>query len=108
MKSLRFVKLSPQNAKGWSLSCIGTHTTSAMHSNICKFNIVERYDRILKDGSLVRIHQEETCQALGKGPGQKYQNDGGPSAAWENDCPFLHLFADTIHARARDCLKELR
>lgn len=42
---------------------------------------VERYDRIMDNGTLVRIHQEDTCQALGKGPGQKYQNEGGPSAA---------------------------
>jgi serine/threonine-protein kinase HipA len=42
---------------------------------------VERYDRIVDGGLLTRVHQEDTCQALGKGPGQKYQNEGGPSAA---------------------------
>ncbi len=42
--------------------------------------VVDRYDRRIVDGELVRIHQEDTCQALGKPPDQKYQNEGGPSA----------------------------
>jgi serine/threonine-protein kinase HipA len=42
--------------------------------------VVDRYDRRIVDGELVRIHQEDTCQALGRPPDQKYQNEGGPSA----------------------------
>lgn len=42
--------------------------------------VVDRYDRRMVDGQLVRIHQEDTCQALGLPPEQKYQNRGGPSA----------------------------
>ena len=42
--------------------------------------VVNRYDRLIVDGELVRIHQEDTCQALSKPPDQKYQNEGGPSA----------------------------
>jgi serine/threonine-protein kinase HipA len=43
---------------------------------------VKRYDRTTDaSGNVVRWHQEDTCQALGKGPQQKYQSDGGPSAA---------------------------
>lgn len=42
--------------------------------------VVDRYDRRIVDGELVRIHQEDTCQALGKPPDRKYQNEGGPSA----------------------------
>jgi hypothetical protein len=30
---------------------------------------------------LIRVHQEDTCQALGIMPTKKYQNEGGPSAA---------------------------
>lgn len=42
--------------------------------------LVERYDRIRAgDGTVRRIHQEDTCQALGVPPTAKYQNDGGPS-----------------------------
>jgi serine/threonine-protein kinase HipA len=40
---------------------------------------VERYDRIKSDGTWRRIHQEDTCQALGIRPELKYQNDGGPT-----------------------------
>lgn len=43
---------------------------------------VERYDRVTYgDGPLVRWHQEDLCQALGRNPQQKYQVDGGPSAS---------------------------
>ncbi len=39
-----------------------------------------RYDReLMADGSLLRIHQEDFCQALGVPPERKYQNEGGPS-----------------------------
>ncbi len=41
--------------------------------------IVERYDRTRgPDGSIIRIHQEDFCQALGILPDRKYQSDGGP------------------------------
>ena len=40
---------------------------------------VERFDRAwLNDGSLVRVHQEDLCQALAVHPTRKYQHDGGP------------------------------
>jgi serine/threonine-protein kinase HipA len=42
--------------------------------------IVERFDRTNVDGSPIRIHQEDTCQALARMPHIKYQNQGGPSA----------------------------
>jgi len=40
--------------------------------------VVDRYDRRPLDGRLVRIHQEDVCQALGAPPSRKYQNEGGP------------------------------
>lgn len=41
--------------------------------------LVTRYDRrVSKGGQLVRIHQEDFCQALGVAPEMKYQNEGGP------------------------------
>lgn len=43
--------------------------------------VVERYDRLAVDGELLRIHQEDICQALGVDPRRKYQSDGGPSPA---------------------------
>jgi serine/threonine-protein kinase HipA len=40
--------------------------------------VVERYDRRSSGGRVLRIHQEDLCQALGIPPSRKYQNDGGP------------------------------
>ncbi len=38
----------------------------------------ERYDRVNQDGDVLRIHQEDLCQALSVPPSRKYQNEGGP------------------------------
>lgn len=44
--------------------------------------IVERFDRLwTEDGRLLRIPQEDCCQALSVPPTLKYQNDGGPGIA---------------------------
>jgi len=44
--------------------------------------VVERYDRVMtENGEVLRIHQEDTCQALGVPPWTKYENEGGPGAA---------------------------
>jgi serine/threonine-protein kinase HipA len=56
----------------------------AARTSIARFDsesaiVVERYDRRLLDGRLVRIHQEDVCQALGIRPERKYQNEGGPA-----------------------------
>jgi serine/threonine-protein kinase HipA len=41
--------------------------------------VVTRFDRaITSDGRLVRVHQEDMCQALAEPPSRKYQSDGGP------------------------------
>ena len=42
------------------------------------FMIMSRYDRVMRNGSLARIHQEDFCQALGFMPARKYQRHGGP------------------------------
>ncbi|MEZ0497505.1 type II toxin-antitoxin system HipA family toxin [Sphingomonas sp. IW22] len=44
--------------------------------------VVERFDRLWRGGAeLLRLPQEDCCQALGVPPARKYQSDGGPSAA---------------------------
>jgi serine/threonine-protein kinase HipA len=43
--------------------------------------VVERYDRFPEGATFVRVHQEDMLQATGKGPGSKYEKDGGPAAA---------------------------
>ncbi len=41
--------------------------------------IVDRYDRVIRGEQIIRVHQEDLCQALGVPPSRKYQNEGGPS-----------------------------
>lgn len=44
-----------------------------------KVLVIERFDRRwTKDGRLLRLPQEDFCQALSVPPGRKYQSDGGP------------------------------
>ena len=40
--------------------------------------IVDRYDRRVVGDTVIRIHQEDLCQALSVPPWKKYQNEGGP------------------------------
>ncbi len=40
--------------------------------------VIERYDRQVKGNDILRVHQEDICQALGIMPTKKYQNEGGP------------------------------
>jgi len=42
--------------------------------------LIERYDRMRNaTGEIIRLHQEDFCQALGVAADMKYQNEGGPS-----------------------------
>ncbi|MCV0381720.1 type II toxin-antitoxin system HipA family toxin [Nitratireductor sp.] len=43
--------------------------------------VVERYDRRVTERGILRIHQEDMCQALGVPPTMKYENEGGPSVS---------------------------
>jgi len=56
--------------------------------------IVQRYDRDFGTRYIKRLHQEDFCQALGKLPTQKYQNEGGPSL---EDCFKLLNLIDRIN-----------
>jgi serine/threonine-protein kinase HipA len=56
----------------------------AASSQVMKFEddiaiVVERYDRQRSGNELIRVHQEDACQALAIMPTRKYQNEGGPS-----------------------------
>ena len=43
--------------------------------------VVTRYDRVKQsDGTVLRLHQEDMCQALSVWPSKKYAADGGPAA----------------------------
>lgn len=65
---------------------------------------VERFDRrLVGDGRVARIHQEDMCQALGIAPVDKYETSGGPSVA-----AIVQLLRDTGSGRAAaDILKAI-
>lgn len=43
--------------------------------------VIERYDRQRSGNRIVRVHQEDICQARGTMPTRKYQSEGGPAPA---------------------------
>jgi serine/threonine-protein kinase HipA len=61
-----------------------------------EFLLVKRYDRRESDDGVVRLHQEDFCQALGVPAARKYQAEGGPSLA---DCFALVRRATAVPAR---------
>jgi serine/threonine-protein kinase HipA len=58
--------------------------------------VVRRYDRLVRDGAVRRIHQEDLVQALGRPPTDKYQAGGGPGLA-----DLLALLRRTVSPSAR-------
>jgi len=56
---------------------------AALHFvNDTPYYLVSRYDRqIAPDGTVIRIHQEDFCQALGIASEIKYEREGGPNIA---------------------------
>lgn len=43
--------------------------------------VVRRYDRVGHGSEVLRVHQEDMCQAMALSPRKKYEEQGGPSAA---------------------------
>jgi len=69
----------------YCLSVLGAFGLEVASTEIAEYDsgkvlIVERFDRQkFEDGIIVRLPQEDMCQALGHPPSQKYQNQGGPT-----------------------------
>jgi len=59
--------------------------------------VVDRYDRREVGGEIIRIHQEDLCQALAFPPSLKYQNEGGPGPT-----NIAKLFRSAMPPRAAD------
>ncbi|CAG4908916.1 type II toxin-antitoxin system HipA family toxin [Acidithrix sp. C25] len=59
--------------------------------------VIERYDRRVVNGEIVRIHQEDLCQALSVWPSYKYQSDGGPGPK-----DIVHLFRQVMSTRSKE------
>lgn len=78
----------------------------AAHSEVRWFEdqvtiVVERFDRIEGGGRIIRLHQEDLCQALGVHPRLKYESDGGPGALGavellRSNSPQAHVDIDTF------------
>jgi len=51
-----------------------------IHEREC-FTLSKRYDRIFTEDGLVRLHQEDFCQASGRPSSSKYEHEGGPTFA---------------------------
>lgn len=60
---------------------LSTASSSVQYFSDQPVIVVERYDRTRTSDGVVRIHQEDMCQALACPPQQKYQASGGPSPA---------------------------
>jgi serine/threonine-protein kinase HipA len=62
--------------------------------------LVDRYDRVLDGGHVVRLHQEDFCQALGRPPAAKYEHNRsgvkGPSLAEMFTLVRAHMTARDI------------
>lgn len=52
---------------------------TALTTTIPRAYLVRRYDRVQTPSGIVRVHQEDFCQALGLSRTQKYQDRGGAS-----------------------------
>lgn len=66
------------------LSALGlpSASTEIMAFSDCRVLVVERFDRRwTRDGRLLRLPQEDCCQALSVPPTLKYEADGGPGIA---------------------------
>lgn len=67
--------------------------------------VVERFDRLWRGAAdILRLPQEDCCQALGIPPARKYQNQGGPSAV---DILSLLRGSDQPQEDQADLLKSL-
>lgn len=48
------------------------------HVKDIAYLLIKRFDRIISNNTIIRIHQEDFCQALAVNSTKKYQNEGGP------------------------------
>lgn len=64
-----------------------------------KVLVIERFDRLrARDGRMIRLPQEDCCQALSIPPTRKYQNEGGPGIV--EICELLQGSDEPLRDRA--------
>lgn len=59
----------------------GLPVAAVQYVTSVKSCLLERYDRTVKDGKVLRIGQSDLCQLLQKPSSVKYESDGGPDFA---------------------------
>lgn len=72
--------------------------------------VVERFDRARRDGALVRVHQEDCCQALGLPPSGKYASARvakGDDPSYVGIARVLAAFADCSDAELAELLRQM-
>jgi serine/threonine-protein kinase HipA len=74
---------------------IETPTVQLISTPTQSLFMIYRYDRLLNDNHILRLHQEDFCQALGAQSQNKYEADGGPSF---KQCIHLLREATTVPA----------
>lgn len=79
---------------------LGTATSRVTSFGDVTVIVVERFDRARTSTRVQRIHQEDMCQAMARMPQQKYQNQGGPSAA-----DIMNLIRQHSAAREEDATR---
>lgn len=47
--------------------------------------VITRYDRLISGTAVIRVHQEDLCQAMSYPTAKKYETDGGPSTTEISD-----------------------
>ena len=64
------------------LQRLGIHTAESCYRSFGGIPAIisKRWDRYDAGGTIIRIHQEDMCQAMSVMTDNKYQSDGGPSA----------------------------
>lgn len=80
------IDLSESVENEWlCLQILSAFNLPVNHARIIQFDdvktlVVERFDRRWENNRrwLMRLPQEDMCQAMGKPPGQKYESDSGP------------------------------
>jgi serine/threonine-protein kinase HipA len=83
------------NSVGLPVVKAGLLSVQLTQNKKSRIAVIERYDRYWEETNLLRLHQEDFCQALGFGPHKKYEEDGGPSLS---DCAELIRQNSTVPA----------
>lgn len=58
---------------------LNTAKSSILKLKDTLFYVTTRYDRVVENAEVKRLHQEDFCQLLGVDPSVKYESEGGPN-----------------------------